>query len=43
MEVVCFLVSLLPDHENPSSGFSFNAMSLVKPVHAIRRFFFFEI
>ena len=34
LEVVCFLVSLSPDHENPSGGFSFNTMNLVKPVHA---------
>ena len=33
-EVVCFLVSLLPDHAYPSSGLSFNKMNLVKPVHA---------
>ena len=34
LEVVCFLVSLLPDHENLSGGLSFNKMNLVKPVHA---------
>ena len=31
LEIVCFLVSFLPDHENP---LSFNTMNLVKPVHA---------
>ena len=34
LEVVCYLVSLSPDHENPSGGFSFNTVNLVKPVHA---------
>ena len=34
LEVVCFLVNLSPDHENPSGGLSFNKMNLVKPVHA---------
>ena len=34
LEVVCFLVSLLPDHENPSGGLSFGGANLVKPVHA---------
>ena len=34
LEVVCFLKSLLPDHENPSGGLSFNNMNPVKPVHA---------
>ena len=34
LEVVCFLVSLSPDHVNPSGGFSFNTMNLVKNVHA---------
>ena len=33
-EVVCFLVSLLPDHVYPSSGLSFKKTNLVKPVHA---------
>ena len=32
--VVCFLVSLSPDHVYPSGGLSFNNMNLVKPVHA---------
>ena len=34
LEVVCFLVSLLPDHVYPSSGFSSSTVNLVKPVHA---------
>ena len=34
LEVVCFLVTLSPDHVYASSGFSFNTMSLVKPLHA---------
>ena len=34
LEVVCFLVSLSPDHVYPSGGLSFNKMNLVKPVHA---------
>ena len=34
LEVVCFLVSLHPDHVYPSGGLSFNKMNLVKPVHA---------
>ena len=34
LEVVCFLVSLPPDHVSPSGGLSFNKMNLVKPVHA---------
>ena len=34
LEVVCFLVNLSPDHENPSGGLSFNKMNLVKSVHA---------
>ena len=34
LEVVCFLVSLPPDHVNPSGGLSFNRTSLVEPVHA---------
>ena len=33
-EVLCFLVSLHPDHVYPSGGLSFNKMNLVKPVHA---------
>ena len=33
LEVVCFLVSRLPDHENPSGGFSSNIVNLVKPLH----------
>ena len=32
--VVCFLVSLSPDHAYPSGGLSFNKMNLVMPVHA---------
>ena len=34
LEVVCFLVSLPPDNENPSCGFSIDTVNLVKPVHA---------
>ena len=34
LEVVCFVVSLSPDHVYPSGGLSFNEMKLVKPVHA---------
>ena len=34
LEVVCFLVSLSPDHVYPSGGLSFNKINLVKPVHA---------
>ena len=34
LEVVCFLVSLSPDHVFPSSDLSFNKINLVKPVHA---------
>ena len=34
LEVVCFLVSLTLDYENPSGGLSFNTMNLVKLVHA---------
>ena len=34
LEVVCFLVSLLPDHVHPSGVLSFNNMNLVKPVNA---------
>ena len=34
LEVVCFLVSLSPDHAYPSGGFSLNTVHLVKPVHA---------
>ena len=34
LEVVCFLVSLLPDHVYPSGGFSLRIVNLVKPVHA---------
>ena len=34
LEVVCFLVSLHPDHVYPLGGLSFNKMNLVKPVHA---------
>ena len=34
LEVVCFLVSLSPDHVYPSGCLSFNKMNLVKPVHA---------
>ena len=33
LEVVCFLESLSPDHVYPSSGFSFNKMKTVEPVH----------
>ena len=33
LEVVWFLVSLLPDYVYPSGGFSFNMENLVKPVH----------
>ena len=33
-EVVCFLVSLLPDRVYPSGGLSFNKLYLKKPVHA---------
>ena len=33
-EVVCFLVSLHPDHVYPSNDLSFNRTNLVKPVHA---------
>ena len=33
LEVVCFLVSLSPDHEYPSGVFSFNIVNLVKPVN----------
>ena len=34
LEVVCFLVSLHPDHVYPSSGLRVNKMNLVKLVHA---------
>ena len=34
LEVVCFLISLSPDHVNPSAGLSFNKMNLVLPVQA---------
>ena len=34
LDVVCFLVSLSPNHENPSGCFSLNTGNLVKPVHA---------
>ena len=34
LDFVCFLVSLPPEHENPSGGLSFNKMHLVKNVHA---------
>ena len=34
LEVVCFLVSLSPNHENLSGGLSFLKMNLVKPVNA---------
>ena len=34
LEVVCFLVSLLPDHVYPSGGLSVNKVNIVKPVHA---------
>ena len=34
LEVVCFLVSLTPDHVYRSGGLSFNKMNLVKPIHA---------
>ena len=40
LEVVCFLVSLSPDHVYPSGGLSFNEMNLVKPVHASDNFSF---
>ena len=33
LEVVCFLVSLPPDHVYPSGGFSFNIVNLVNLVH----------
>ena len=33
LEVVCVLVSLLPDHVYPSGGFSLNTANLAKPVH----------
>ena len=33
-EVVCFLVSLPPDHVRPSGGLPFNKVNLVKLVHA---------
>ena len=33
-EVICFLVSLLPDNVYSSGGLSLNKMNLVKPVHA---------
>ena len=33
-EVFCFLVSLAPDHEDPSGGLSFSRTNLVNPVHA---------
>ena len=32
LEVVCFLVSLSPDHVYPSGGSSFNIVNLVNPV-----------
>ena len=32
LEVVCFLVSLSPDHLHPSSRFPFNTLNLLKPV-----------
>ena len=39
LEVVCFLVSLLPDHVYPSGGLSSsNKMNLMKPVHASDNF-----
>ena len=34
LEVVCFLVSLPPDNENPSGGLSFNTINLVNHVRA---------
>ena len=34
LEVVCFLVSLSPDHVYPSGGLSFSKICLVRPVHA---------
>ena len=34
LEVVCFLVSLHPDHVYPSGGLSLIVVNLVKPVHA---------
>ena len=34
LEVVCFFISLTPDHENHSGGLLFNRMNLVKLVHA---------
>ena len=34
LEVVCFLVSLSPDHVYPSRGLSVNKKNLVKPAHA---------
>ena len=34
LEVVCFLVSLSPDHVFSSVGLLFKKMNLVKPVHA---------
>ena len=33
LDVVCFLVSLPSDHENPSGGFSFYIVNLVNLVH----------
>ena len=32
LDVICFLVSLPPDHENASGGFSSNRLNCVKPV-----------
>ena len=32
LEVVCFLVSLSPDHVHPSGGFSFNIVNLENPL-----------
>ena len=32
-QVVCFLVSLSPDRENPFGGLSFNVVNLVNRVH----------
>ena len=33
LEVVCFLVSLHPDHVHPSDGFSYIIVNLVEPIH----------
>ena len=33
VQVICFPVCLLPDHENPSGGLSSETVNLVEPVH----------